>query len=565
MNDILHVSVPECAVAAAPSRDPVVAAMTAAVAEPFLILDRRRRVRGWNPAATGLLGLEATQPDTGLARLLAGATRMDAATREAVAATASAAIEGGALSPSRPLGLRVHQIGPHRWMLVFPAEQDAKMADLVLTDPLTGLANRRAFQQALAGLMPATATRPGGPSVLLIDLDQFKQVNDRLGHPIGDALLMAVGRRLRSALRDTDRVFRLGGDEFAVIVDTPDRAEAVATRLVDLLSRTYLVQGHVCTIGASIGIATAPSDGDTGDELVRCADLALYQAKAEGRQCVRRFHPELDAKARTRHAIEADLRLALVRDQLELHYQAQIDLAGGHLAGFEALLRWRHPERGLVPPDSFIRIAEEIGLIVPFGEWVIRTACRVCASWPAPLVVAVNVSVLQLTAAANLVETVKSALAASGLPAARLEIEITESALLGDQATPRAILLALRDMGVRISMDDFGTGYSSLSQLRSFPFDKIKIDRSFIGDMASSSEATAMVRAVTTLGASLGMTTTAEGVETAEQARQLGIEGCTYMQGYLISRPLPQDQIQALIARHATHEPLPPFRAESET
>jgi diguanylate cyclase (GGDEF)-like protein len=416
-------------------------------------------------------------------------------------------------------------------------------------DPLTGLADRRQFRDRLAeALSEALAEQAAdGPAVLLIDLDRFKAVNDALGHPAGDALLQSAGRRLRSALRPGDIAARLGGDEFAVLLGRPtqrDQVGAVAARLVELLARPYVVRGQVAMVGASIGAALAPEDGGDPDTLMSRADLALYQSKGQGRGRYSFFAPELQARAEARRALELGLRAALPRGEFALHYQPQLDLGARMLSGFEALLRWQRPGIGLVPPGDFIPLAEEIGLIGGIGAWVLREATAEAARWPAPLCVAVNVAPQQFQDG-NLVGIVRDALAAAGLPEKRLELEITESALLEDGGWgTMGQLRALKESGVRISLDDFGTGYSSLSQLRSFPFDRVKIDRSFADDAA-------VVRAVAALGASLGMRTTAEGVETAAQLERIRAEGCTEAQGYLLGRPMPASELPEVIRRFA--------------
>jgi len=416
------------------------------------------------------------------------------------------------------------------------------------TDSLTGLSDRQWFRERVATMLTAP-DQTDQVAVLMIDLDRFKAINDSHGHPVGDALLQTVARRLRSAVRDGDVVSRLGGDEFAVAMPVGAAAEALGVRLVDLLSRPYLLDGHVAVISASVGVARGPQDGADTAALVRAADLALYQAKEDGRHAVRVFEQGMDTRARARHLLLDDLRRALALQQFEVHYQPQINLTSRELVGFEALVRWRHPEHGLVPPDRFIPLAEEMGLIVGIGEWVLRTACREATSWARQLTVAVNVSAKQLADRDRLPRVVQAALAATGLAAQRLEVEITESALVRHEKEALHILHALRAMGVRVSMDDFGTGYSSLSQLRSFPFDKLKIDRSFVRDLSGSDEAVAVVRAIAALGASLGMTNTAEGVETVEQEAMIRADGCTDMQGYLISRPVPAGDVAALIER----------------
>ncbi|GAC1339414.1 MAG: hypothetical protein NVSMB18_07600 [Acetobacteraceae bacterium] len=415
-------------------------------------------------------------------------------------------------------------------------------------DGLTGLPDRIWFYERLGALLgKARAAAP--VAVMMIDLDRFKSVNESYGRGVGDALLQVVAKRLRSAVREGDVLCRLGGDEFAIGLPSPTPAETMAARLVDLLSRPYLVEGQLAVIGASIGIAVGPANGTDPEALLQAAELAMYQAKEDGRSAVRVFDQGMDRRARDHNALVDDLRRALPLQQLELYYQPQTKLSSGRLVGFEALLRWNHPEHGLVPPDRFIPIAEETGLIVPIGEWVLRTACAEAASWPEELTVAVNVSPRQFKERDRLPQAVQAALAASALPPQRLELEITETALIGGQSDALEALTTVRALGVRVSMDDFGTGYSSLSQLRSFPFDKLKIDRSFLRDIAENSESLAVVRAITALGASLGMTTTAEGVETAEQAAIIRADGCTDMQGYLVSRPVPRSAVAGLIDR----------------
>ncbi len=390
--------------------------------------------------------------------------------------------------------------------------------------------------------------------MLLIDLDRFKPVNDTLGHPVGDALLLKVADRLRATVRPTDTIARIGGDEFIILqtgVRDPSDIQALARRLVDLIGRTYMVEGHLLTIGASVGVAVAPGDGTTADILLKNADLALYRSKTDGRGTFRFFEPEMDARMQARRRLELDMRQALARREFLLHYQPQMNLENNRLTGCEALIRWRHPERGTVSPVDFIPLAEEIGLIVPIGEWVIRQACRDAAAWPAPLSVAVNVSPAQFKSE-RLVETILSALSTSGLPAKRLEVEITEGVLLQESEKTLQTLHRLRALGVRVSMDDFGTGYSSLSYLRSFPFDKIKIDRSFVKDLAAKPDGDAIIRAIAGLGKSLGMTTVAEGVETHDQMQRIRAEGCTDVQGYLISKPITADDLLTLLGKQAS-------------
>ncbi|MDT7949994.1 MAG: EAL domain-containing protein [Acetobacteraceae bacterium] len=410
------------------------------------------------------------------------------------------------------------------------------------TDALTGLADRHVFNERLAALCDSGSE----VALLMIDLDRFKLVNDTLGHQAGDALLRLVGQRLRSTFRNADVVSRFGGDEFAIAAVAGPEATSIAERIVKVLSRPYLIEEQSAVVGASIGIAYAPVHGCDPVSLTRAADLALYQAKADGRGNVRVFNSELDRRARNRGTLAGDLRRAIPLRQLELHFQPQITLKTRELTGFEALVRWPHPELGNIPPDQFIPMAEEMGLIIPLGEWVLNEACEQAMTWPGHLTVAVNVSPKQLVDPERLPRTIAATLAKTGLPANRLEIEITETALV-NEAQALAVLSKIRSTGVRISMDDFGTGYSSLSQLRRFPFDKIKIDRSFVRDLGGSAEASAVVRAIAALGQSLGMGTVAEGVETSDQEAICRDDGCSTMQGYLVSRPVPAGAVADLI------------------
>ena len=363
--------------------------------------------------------------------------------------------------------------------------------------------------------------------------------------------MQAVADRMRACVRETDVVARLGGDEFAIIqvaAKQPQGAIILAERLIESMAKPFDIAGHQVVIGTSIGVALAPSDGEETEQLIKSADMALYRAKTDGRGVFRFFEPEMDAKMQARRTLELDLRRAFLKSEFELFYQPLVDLESNQVSGFEALIRWNHPTRGLVPPTDFIPVAEEIGLIVPIGEWVLRKACHEAADWPDGIKVAVNLSPAQFKSR-GLALAVTSALAQSGLSARRLELEITESVLLLESESTLSTLHQLRDLGVRISMDDFGTGYSSLSYLRSFPFDKIKIDRSFVHDLTERADSIAIVRAVSGLGRNLGMATTAEGVETEEQLGRLRGEGCTEVQGYLFSRPLPAPQVLGIIAK----------------
>ncbi|UQR60640.1 bifunctional diguanylate cyclase/phosphodiesterase [Bradyrhizobium sp. C-145] len=427
-------------------------------------------------------------------------------------------------------------------------EAQAKISHMARHDALTSLPNRVLFHEQLEqGLR---RTNSGDQlAVLCLDLDHFKDINDSLGHPIGDALLKEVGRRLKTTVGEHDTVARLGGDEFAVVQigrSEETAARSLAGRLVEVISAPYEIDDHQIVIGVSIGIALAPQDGNNPDELLKNADLALYRAKADGRGTYRFFETGMDARAQARRLLEMDLRAALQRDEFEVYYQPIRDVASGRVVAFEALLRWNHPQRGLIAPISFIPLAEETGLIVQLGEFVLRSACTDAATWPDDVDVAVNLSPVQFKSP-NLIASVTEALAASGLDARRLELEITESVLLQNSEATLTTLHELRAMGVRISLDDFGTGYSSLSYLRSFPFDKIKIDRSFVSELATREDSMAIIRAVTGLGRSLGIVTTAEGVENDAQLELLRREGCTQAQGYLFSKPRPASDVAMML------------------
>jgi diguanylate cyclase (GGDEF)-like protein/PAS domain S-box-containing protein len=431
-------------------------------------------------------------------------------------------------------------------------EAEARIAHMAHHDALTGLPNRVLFHERLDEALSRVRRDQDKFAVLYLDLDQFKNVNDGLGHPAGDKLLVAVAERLRTCLRDCDMVARFGGDEFAVLqigLAGPHEAGAFAGRIVTLLSEPYEIDGQQCVIGASVGIALAPADGETAEQLLGNADMALYQAKEDGRRVVRFFEPGMDARVRARRTLELDLRKALAAGEFELYYQPLVTLETGVICGFEALLRWHHPLRGIVAPAEFIPLAEEVGLIDPIGEWVLRQACAEAAAWPDDLKVAVNLSPVQFKKG-NLPQMVSAALASVGLPAARLELEITESLFLAESKTNLATLRSLRALGVGISMDDFGTGYSCLSYLRAFPFDKIKIDRSFISELGESGDCMAIIKAITHLGSNLGIPTVAEGAETEKQLAWLREAGCTEMQGYLFSRPVPASEIAGLLSSH---------------
>jgi diguanylate cyclase (GGDEF)-like protein len=429
-------------------------------------------------------------------------------------------------------------------------QQEARIAHLARHDALTELPNRIQFLEEMASIEPAL-TRGHQAAVLCIDLDHFKDVNDTLGHAIGDKVLKQVAARLHGTTRETDELARIGGDEFSLLlrqVAGPADAAAIAERITQAIGTPFNVDGHQVVIGASVGIAMAPADGDTTDQLMKNADLALYRAKADGRSTFHFFERGMDEAIQHRRTIEAGLRLALARNEFRLVFQPLVGLKEDRVTCFEALIRWDHAERGTISPADFIPIAEETGMIVQIGEWVLREACKVAMTWPTDARVAVNLSTVQFKNK-RLYETVVAALEESGLPPTRLELEITESLLLADNEPTLATLHKLRALGIRISMDDFGTGYSSLSYLRSFPFDKIKIDRSFMRDLEQKGDSLAIIKAVIGLGHSLGMTTTAEGIETEEQLAAVREQGCNEVQGFLFSPPVGADAVIAMLRK----------------
>ena len=447
---------------------------------------------------------------------------------------------------------------------------EAKVAYMAHYDGLTDLPNRMLFNESLAR---ALARRRDDKilSVLYLDLDHFKTINDTLGHNVGDDVLKVAAERIEACLGLHDMVARLGGDEFVILltdISGQNDAEAIATAIVEAMSAPILLENQEIITGASIGIAFAPSDGLTASELIKNADLALYHAKENGRHRYAIFEISMHEAMQAKRLIEMDLRAALGRDQLELYYQPLLNIESGEITSYEALLRWNHPEQGMIMPAVFIPIAEETGHIVQLGEWVIRSALMEATRWPKHLSVSVNLSPAQMRST-NLVPTVINALAASGVDASRLELEITETVLMHDTQANLAVLHQLRALGVRIALDDFGTGYSSLNYLRSFPFDKIKIDRCFVEEVDSRDDSRAIVRAVTGLAATLGMVTTAEGVEREDQLAELKREGCTEVQGYLFSRPMPVGQIkdrsiEAIAPSNIMTLPIPKVTTASE-
>ncbi len=426
---------------------------------------------------------------------------------------------------------------------------EARLAFMAQHDSLTGLPNRTLLRQQMDEMLQHSRRSSDKVAVLMLGLDNFKAVNDTLGHGVGDKLLRGVAKRLRSTLREEDALARLNSDEFTIVqsgVVRPEDAVLLAKRILDAIGEPYLLDGHSVVIGASIGIAMSPGDGEDSEKLLKSADMALSRAKREFRGTFSFFEAEMDARAQSRRKIEIDLRDAIQNEGLRPYYQPLVDLASGRITGFEALVRWPHPERGMISPGEFIPVAEETGLINPLGGLMLHRACMDAAQWPDDVRVAVNLSPLQFRTG-NLLSLVTDALKRSGLPARRLELEITETLLLEKSSQVLATLHALRALGVRMSMDDFGTGYSSLSYLRSFPFDKIKIDQSFVRDLGANRDAQAIVRSIVSLGIGLGVTITAEGVETEAELSCLRAEGCHEGQGFLFSRARPNAEVVSLL------------------
>ena len=466
--------------------------------------------------------------------------------------TASVIVE---MARGRTISILHHRIADGGWVSTHEdiSEQrrnEARIRYLAGYDTLTDLPNRNQFHERIAQI-EASISRGEQIAILCIDLDRFKFVNDTLGHAIGDGVLRVAGARIMTCCRNSDFIARLGGDEFAVLqgpINDLEDAALLARRIVAAASAPIEVEGHRVLIGASVGIAIAPSDGSDATALMRNADLALYRAKKNGRDNYCFYEPGMKAAQKQRLEIEMGLRTALARRELSLVYQPLVNLADNRISACEALLRWNHPDRGPVPPSEFVPIAEETGLITSIGRWVLLEACETAATWPGQTRVCVNLSPLQFVSK-TLVQDVELALKSSGLEANRLELEVTESLPLADSQATLETLHWFRKLGIRISMDDFGTGSSSLGYLRSFPFDKLKIDRSFVEDSSTSPESLAIVKAVIGLGRSLGIETTAEGVETEAQLDLVRSEGATEAQGFLLSLPLPKAAIGELLDR----------------
>ncbi len=416
-------------------------------------------------------------------------------------------------------------------------------------DALTGLPNRTCLQAFLDDKLQALSTQEKPLVLLSLDLDRFKPVNDLLGHAAGDRVLNEVSRRLTECVRQEDLVARIGGDEFVLILcDLSDQnnVEALCQRVLDSIEQPFEIDGQQTFISASIGIAMAPNDALEASELLRYADIALYEAKAGGRSTWRFYSGDMNSKIVERRRLETDLRFAIKHDELRLHFQPRYRISDGRMVGAEALVRWQHPERGLIPPDTFIPIAEQTGLIIGLSDWVISTACQYAAQWPEQLFISINLSPIEFKSG-GLVERIQQTLAVSGLSPARVELEITESVMLDDADGALALMHTLKNLGVRLAMDDFGTGYSSLSYLRTFPFDGLKIDRSFLSRLGESEDDKAIILAIVGLGHALSLTVTAEGIETAEHLKMLKSVGCDEGQGYFLSRPLDIEAFNALL------------------
>ena len=529
---------------------------------PTLILDDGLQVRFANETARQRFEPPpaAEDPMPPLEIVLGRSGRIPSEARAKIVSCCSSLVREGAsgrhdamirVAPGHTIALHARGLAPDRWMVVLEDRYGRTDPNAILEDahrdPLTELGNRRHIEQKLIEAL-AEDDPDNHPAVLVFDVDRFGDINDRRGWQGGDALLRAIAGRLRRATREADQIARLEGNCFAVLQFNGLGADNLAVRLVDLLGRPYLVRSEVETIGISVGIARAPEDGGSPASLLRNADLARLEAKDAGGHTWRRFGQTMAERARSRLELEADLRKAHVTKQITVAFQPKVNLRNQRITGFEALARWSHPGRGAVPPGLFIPVAEDIGLIWPIGERVLRAACAAASAWPDPLTVAVNISGRQLDEGPKFVSMVMDALRGAGLPARRLELEVTEAALLRRPEEAQAVLRELHDLGVRMTMDNFGSGFSSLRRLRTFPFDTIAIDQGLIRSLDSSGESGAIVRSLATLGVGLGMSVIAAGVETRNQARMVMSDGCTDIQGFLISRPVPAEDVGSVLA-----------------
>jgi diguanylate cyclase (GGDEF)-like protein len=530
-----------------------------------VILDAELRVRCANAEARARLEPPSTEddPTPPFDTVLARSGRIPTDVRLRILSCCGAEIRSRnsqgahdtvfALAPGHTIALYARPLRADRWMVVLEERRGRGDTDDVANennrDPLTEIGNRKHFETKLARAL-AEPDPDRQPGVVVFDIDRFRTINDRLGRRGGDALLRAMVGRVRRATREADPIARLEGDAFAVLQYDGQNIDSLAARLIDVLSRPYLIRGEITTVAVSAGTARAPADGAAAALLLRHADLARREAKEAGGQTWRRYGQSMGDRARTRLELEADLRKSVALGQLTLNYQPIANLRSRAVTGFEALARWTHPSRGAVPPSLFIPVAEDIGLIAQIGDWALRAACQDAVSWPEPLTVSVNVSARQLDDGQHFVSQVAAASRDSGLPARRLTLEITEAALTRHPEQARILLRDLHELGVRIALDDFGDGQASLRQVRTFPFDMIKIDRSFIRSLDSNNESGAMVRAVAALGNGLGMTVVAVGVETAAQARMVEADGCTEIQGFLIGKPIPAAGVDELLARN---------------
>ena len=522
-----------------------------------LTFDNSLQIGALGQGAIGLLGLgrgPATR-FTSLSDLLDSSPRLEPNAAAALVQACAAATWNPAederevtLDGAPGLGFTIRHAGSGTWALAIQARNSLPGGGGL--DTVTGLADFAMFSARVATALVRPGRRPARIAVHVLDLDGLRRVTTNLGHAAQEELLRAAARRLSAAVRSTDLVARVAGDEFAILqadVSTASQAEAMAKRLTCLLGHPYLV-GETVSVTPRLGFVLAPEDGNDASQLLRCAGLARssleHEEGATPRWC--RFSADMDARAKAQRQAEASLRNALCAEQFELHYQPMIALPAGRLTGFEALIRWRHREAGLVPPSDFLPLAEKLGLMGRIGDWVIREACRTAARWPKSLAVSVNIAPAQFKDG-QLLDTLRVALKDSGLAPHRLELEVTETVLLPASGDAPAQLAAIRALGCHIAMDDFGTGYSSLTQLRSFPFDRLKVDRSFIRDLPESPQSLAILRSVVGLGRSLGIAVTAEGVETPEQMRLLILEGCNSAQGYLIGKPKESLAYAALI------------------